>query len=62
MLVKIANREDLLQKQSDLGQHCLLMPFWQATCVLNFRTFTIHCVDMVYHFLAMFHTPQQARK
>ena len=29
----------LLQKQSDLGQFCLSMPFWQATSVGNFRTF-----------------------
>ena len=31
----------LLQKQSDLGLHCLSMPFWQATGVQNFRKFTI---------------------
>ena len=43
MLVRIANREDLirllLQKQSDLGLSCLSMPFWQATSVHNFRAF-----------------------
>ena len=31
----------LLQKQSDLGLHCLFRPFWQATSVLKFRTFTV---------------------
>ena len=36
MLVLIANRED-----PDLGLHCLSMPFWQATSVQNFRTFTL---------------------
>ena len=30
----------LLQKQSDLGLHCLSMPFMQATSVRNCRTFT----------------------
>ena len=29
-----------LQKQSDLGLHCLSKPFWQATSVGNFRTST----------------------
>ena len=29
MLVRIANREELLlQKQSDLGLHCFCTPFW----------------------------------
>ena len=28
MLVRIANREDPDQKQSDLGLHCLSRPFW----------------------------------
>ena len=32
----------LLQKQSDLVIHCLARPVWQATSVLNFRTFTIN--------------------
>ena len=36
MLVLIANRED-----PDLVLHCLSMPFWQATSVQNFSTFTI---------------------
>ena len=31
----------LLQKQSDLGLHCLSIPFWQVTSVQNFRTFTV---------------------
>ena len=31
----------LLQKQSDLGLHCLSRPFLKATSVRNFRTFTI---------------------
>ena len=30
------------QKQSDLGLHCLSWPFWQATSVQNFRTFTVN--------------------
>ena len=41
MLVRIANRKDLLQKQSDLGLHCLSRPFWHATSVQNLKTFTI---------------------
>ena len=28
-------------KQSDLGLHCLSMPFWQAASVRNFRIFTV---------------------
>ena len=32
----------LLQKQSDLGLPCLSKPFWQATSVRNFRTFSVH--------------------
>ena len=31
----------LLQKQSDLGLTCLSRPFWLATSVPNFRTFTV---------------------
>ena len=38
MLARIANRED---PESDLGLHCLSRPFWQATSVRNFRTFTV---------------------
>ena len=34
MFVGIANREDL-QKQSALGLHCLVRPFWQASSVRN---------------------------
>ena len=30
------------QKESDLGLPCLSWPFWQATSVRNFRTFTVH--------------------
>ena len=30
-----------LQKQSDLSLPCLSRPFWQATRVGNFRTFTV---------------------
>ena len=44
MLVKIANRELirlLLQKQSDLGLHCLSRPFGRATSIQNFRTFAV---------------------
>ena len=31
----------LLRKQSDLGLSCLFKPFWQATSVQNFRSFTV---------------------
>ena len=31
----------LLQKQSDLGLHCLSRPFWQAISVQIIRTSTI---------------------
>ena len=31
----------LLQKQFDLGLHCLSRPFWQATSISNFRKFTV---------------------
>ena len=41
MLVRIANREDLIILQSDLGLRCLSRPFCQATSVQNFRTFTV---------------------
>ena len=45
MLVRIANREYSDQTassdQSDLGLHCMLGLFWQATSVRNFRTSTI---------------------
>ena len=41
MLVKIAIQIANLQNQSDLGQRCLAMPFWQSTSVRNFRTFTV---------------------
>ena len=46
MLIRITGKtliRVLLQKQSDLGLHCLSMPFWNATTVRDFRTFT----DMV---------------
>ena len=33
MVVRIGNREDPDQKQSDLGLHCLPMPFGQASSV-----------------------------
>ena len=39
----------LLQKQSDLGLHCLSRLFWQATSVLNFRTYTIHDTALYLH-------------
>ena len=50
MLVRIANREDLIRllllKQSDLGLHCLSMPlFFQ-----NFRTFTL-CQIILKHLI-----------
>ena len=31
----------LLQKQSDQGLHCLSGPFWWATNIQNFKTFTV---------------------
>ena len=44
-LVRIANREHpdhpTSAKASDLGLPCLSRPFWQATTVLNFRTFAV---------------------
>ena len=42
LLVRIANRADPNQKQSDLGLCCLSRPFYQATSIVNFRTFTIY--------------------
>ena len=40
------NREDPnIQKHSDLGLRCLSRPFWQATSVQSFRTFTILCLS-----------------
>ena len=51
MLARIANKEDpirlLLQKQSDLSLPCLYRPFWQASSVQNFRTFTVHNKQVV---------------
>ena len=41
MLVRIANREDPDQTQSDLGLHCLSRPFWLATSVQKFRASTV---------------------
>ena len=45
MLVRIVKRKTvnrlLLQGQSDLGLHCLSMPFLQATSVQNFQTSTV---------------------
>ena len=38
MLVRIANRDD---SGSCLGLCCLSRPFWQATSVQNFSTFTV---------------------
>ena len=51
LLVRIANREALirllLQKQSDLGLHCLSRSFCQqATSVQNFRTVMVIYVKM----------------
>ena len=49
MLVRITNRESgmtmirlHLQKQSNIGLHCLSRPLWQATSVRNFRTSTVY--------------------
>ena len=41
MLVRIANREELFQKQSDLGMRCFSRSFWHATSDRSFRTSTI---------------------
>ena len=41
MLIRIANREDPDQKQSDVSLSCLSKPFWQTPSVPNFRTFTL---------------------
>ena len=54
VLVRIANRGKtlvrmLLQKQSDLGLHCLSLSFWLATSVQNFRTFTINVCNSQVH-------------
>ena len=38
ILVRTAHREDLLQKQSDLGLHCLSRHLGWATSVQNFRS------------------------
>ena len=32
--------------QSDLGLHCLFMPFKQESSVQNFRTYTIQCANI----------------
>ena len=44
VLVRIANREypDQTASSTDLGLPCLSRPFWQATSVQIFRTFTIY--------------------
>ena len=38
----------LLQKQSDLGLHCLHRPYWQSASVRNFRTFIINTIGYSY--------------
>ena len=48
MLVRIANREDSDETASlDLALHWLSGPFWQATSVQNFGTFTVYNVPLV---------------
>ena len=43
MLVRIANREEPdLTVSSDLGLPCLPRPFYKATSVGNFRTYTVN--------------------
>ena len=37
MLVRIANRDDPDQKQSNLSLHCLFRSFWQEISVPNSR-------------------------
>ena len=46
LTVRIANREDpaIRLLLNDLGLNCFSGPFWQATSVRNFRTFTISCI------------------
>ena len=43
----------LLQKQSDLGLHCLTRPFCPATSDKNFRTFSVFICNLyktfIYH-------------
>ena len=44
-----------LQKQSDLGLHCLSRPFWQATSVKIFRKFldkvnVLKCLTLFFYF------------
>ena len=34
----------LLQKQSDLGLHCMSRPFWQTAVFPNFRTSNVPCI------------------
>ena len=54
-LVSITNREDPDQTASSEAVwsclHCLLSPFWQPTIVLNFRTFTVLCLNQVHSYL-----------
>ena len=40
MLAIIANRQ-FPDKSFDLGLHCFSKPFWHATSIPNFRTFTV---------------------
>ena len=48
ILVRIANREDPDQTQSDLGLHCSPRPFWQATSIKNFRTYIVYILKLLY--------------
>ena len=44
LLVRIANKKDPDQTQSDLGLHCLSRPFWQTASFPNFRTSNVPCI------------------
>ena len=46
MHVRIAYREDPDKKQSDLGLHCLPMPF--ETSFRNFRSFTVRAATFTH--------------
>ena len=53
-LVRLANREDPDQTTSELGLYCLsrvctvcILPFWQASSVQNFRTYTTCSIVLI---------------
>ena len=58
ILTRMAKKQSfpfaILLQQSDLGLRCLSKMFWQATSVLNFRTFIGKCSKFSNTFLYMF--------